>query len=173
MPQPQSRRPTQRKPGHKGKKCFRNTALIYGERKKPLNLTTTPTAQDWWEQLALGEHCSLSEAFERVARGTLRTAKVVRLVSADIVSAVIDQTIPDVPQDDSRPVSEGDSKLAFVALYLAVSEALYLAVRLMSEVDLAATCQNLPANDVPMSFLNIYPGFLHLTSRALMLQSTP
>lgn len=100
MPQPKSRRPTQKKPSHKGKKCLRNTALIYGERKKPLNLTTTPTAQDWWEQLAFAEQCSISEAFERIARGTLRTAKVVRLVSADIVSVGIDQTLPNVPQDE-------------------------------------------------------------------------
>jgi hypothetical protein len=73
------RRSTQVKPGHKGKKCLRGQPLLYDEIKTPFKATLTPTAINWWNTLAKAEGCSISEAIERAARGTLETADMVKL----------------------------------------------------------------------------------------------
>lgn len=73
------RRSTQVKPGHKGKKCLRGQPLLYDETKNPFKATLTPTAISWWNALAKAEGCSISEAIERTARGTLQTVHMVGL----------------------------------------------------------------------------------------------
>jgi predicted transcriptional regulator len=74
MASPKSRRATQTKPGHKGKKCLRGQPLLYNETKVPFKATLTPTAIALWNALAEAEGCSISEAMERSARGTLQAA---------------------------------------------------------------------------------------------------
>jgi hypothetical protein len=66
-----SRRPTQRKGTHPGKKCLRGKGVLYTEAKVPLKLTLTPTAIRHLEEEALKRGISLSEVVEQWARGLL------------------------------------------------------------------------------------------------------
>jgi len=67
------RRLTQRKQGHKDKKCKRGEALFYSEMKERMALSLTPTAKKFLEKLAELEMCSISEVIERWSRGRLHT----------------------------------------------------------------------------------------------------
>jgi len=78
-----TRRTTQVKPGHKGKKCLRGQPLLYDETKTSFKATLTPTAIAWWHSLAEAEGCSISEAIERVARGTIQSVQLVECHIAD------------------------------------------------------------------------------------------
>ena len=77
------RRLTQRKQGHKDKKCKRGEALFYSEMKERMALSLTPTAKQFLEKLAELEMCSISEVIERWARGRLHTKpeEVIALLS--------------------------------------------------------------------------------------------
>lgn len=66
-----SRRPTQHKGTHPGKKCLRGKGVLYTEAKVPLKLTLTPTAIRHLEEEALKRGTSLSEVVEQWARGRL------------------------------------------------------------------------------------------------------
>lgn len=66
-----SRRPTQRKGTHPGKKCLRGKGVLYTEAKVPLKLTLTPTAIRHLEEEALNRGISLSEVVEQWVRGLL------------------------------------------------------------------------------------------------------
>jgi hypothetical protein len=65
------RLPTQGRKSHPGKKGMRGQPLVYDELKKACTFTLTPTAKTWWANLAQAEGCSISEAMERDARGSL------------------------------------------------------------------------------------------------------
>ena len=65
------RLPTQGRKSHPGKKGMRGQPLVYNELKKACTFTLTPTAKTWWAELAQAEGCSISEAMERAARGSL------------------------------------------------------------------------------------------------------
>ena len=79
----EQRRLTQRKQGHKDKKCNRGEALLYSEMKERMALSLTPTAKQFLEKLAELEMCSISEVIERWTRDRLHTKpeEVIALLS--------------------------------------------------------------------------------------------
>lgn len=95
-----SRRPTQHKGTHPGKKCLRGKGVFYTEAKVPLKLTLTPTAIRYLEEEALKRGISLSEVVEQWARG---------LLVAELPSE-IPQPKPDSKEQamERKRVSQGD-----------------------------------------------------------------
>lgn len=62
---------TQRKAKHPGKKCQKNEGILYGETKKAINLSLTPTAISYLEAEAARQGISKSEVVEQFARNQL------------------------------------------------------------------------------------------------------
>jgi hypothetical protein len=62
---------TQRKAKHPGKKCLRDEGILYGETKKPIKLSLTPTAIGYLEAEAARQGISKSEVVEQFARNQL------------------------------------------------------------------------------------------------------
>ena len=91
----EQRRLTQRKPGHKDKKCERGKPLLYSEMKERMALSLTPTAKRFLEKLADLEMCSVSEVLERWARDRLHTKpdEVIELLSKACLPLVSEQTL--------------------------------------------------------------------------------
>jgi len=91
----EQRRLTQRKQGHKGKKCERGKPLLYSKRKERIALSLTPDAKQFLEKMAELEMCSISEVIERWSRGRLHTKpeEVVALLSEACLPLVSEQPL--------------------------------------------------------------------------------
>lgn len=94
------KRSTQRKQGHKDKKCERGKPLYYEELKGRLSLSLTPTAKQSLEDMAAQEKCSISELLERWVRGRLRVSPQATTVGEASGLGNVSANLPplDVPQ---------------------------------------------------------------------------